>query len=65
MAVFWLNPTTYTVNEDEGPAVVMVECTGGTLTFDIEVTFETVVAGSTATGIYKSNTSVMRIYNTV
>ena len=50
MAVFALNPTTYTVNEDEGPAVVVIECTGGTLTFPIEVNFETVEAGSTATG---------------
>ena len=50
MAVFWLSPTTYTVNEGVGDAMVMVECTNGTLTFDIEVDFETVVAGSTATG---------------
>ena len=30
--------------------MVMVECSNGTLTFDIEVDFETVVVGSTATG---------------
>ena len=60
MAVFALNPTTYTVNEDEGAAVVVVECTGGTLTFPIEVTFETVEAGS-ATGTYRSSTSVIDI----
>ena len=51
MATFSLMPTTYTVEEDVGDAVVVVECTGGNLTFDIEVTFETIVAGSTATGI--------------
>ena len=51
MAEFALAPTTYTLEEDEGPEVVIVECTGGELTFDIEVDFETVVAGSTATGI--------------
>ena len=39
------------MTEFDGNAIVMVECTGGQLTFDIEVTFETVVAGSTATGI--------------
>ncbi len=51
MATFSLMPTTYTVDEDVGNVVVVVECTGGMLTFDIGVTFETVVAGSTATGI--------------
>ena len=50
MATFSLVPTTYTVEEGVGDAVVVVECTGGNLTFDIEVTFETVVLGSTATG---------------
>ena len=59
MAVFALSPTNYTVNEDEGPAVVVVACTGGTLTFPIEVTFETVEAGSTATGTYKSSILVI------
>ena len=39
------------MDEDSGDAMVMVECSNGTLTFDIEVDFETVVAGSTATGI--------------
>ena len=34
-----------------GDAMVVVKCSGGTLTFDIDITFETVVAGSTATGI--------------
>ena len=51
MAEFALAPTTYTLEEDGGSAVVIVECTGGELAFDIEVNFETVVAGSTATGI--------------
>ena len=51
MAVFWLDPTTYTVNEDDGTAMVYVEVTGGTFTFDIEVEFKTIEAGSTATGI--------------
>ena len=60
MAVFALNPTTYTVNENEA-AVVVVECTGGTLTFPIEVTFETVEANSTATGTYRSSISVIDI----
>ena len=31
--------------------MVMVQCTGGELTFDILVDFETVATGSTATGI--------------
>ena len=39
--------------------MVVVECTGGTLTFPIEVTFETVVAGSTATGTYKSSIGLL------
>ena len=51
MATFQLSPTTYTVNEDDGSVMVTVECIGATLTFDVEVTFETVVSGSTATGI--------------
>ena len=51
VAEFALAPTAYTVDEDDGPAVVIVEVTGGELTFDIEVDFETVLAGSTATGI--------------
>ena len=50
MALFALTPTTYTVQEDDGNAMVLVQYGGGTLAFDIEVTFETVVAGSTATG---------------
>ena len=41
--------------------MVVVECTGGTLTFPIEVTFETVEAGSTATGTYKSSILVIDI----
>ena len=51
MATFQLSPTTYTVNEDAGSVVVIVECIGATLTSAIEVTFETFVSGSTATGI--------------
>ena len=51
VATFSLMPTTYTVKENVGDAVVVVECVGGDLTFDIEVILETVVAGSTATGI--------------
>ena len=51
VATFSLTPTTYMVNEDGGNAMVVVEHSGGELTFDIEVFFETVEAGSTATGI--------------
>ena len=39
----------HTVDEDAGPAVVMIELVGGELTFDIVVTVETTGIGS-ATG---------------
>ena len=58
MATFSLAPTTYTVEEAVGDAVVVVEYTGGALTFDIEVIFETVAAGSTATGISQVQTVI-------
>lgn len=51
VATFSLTPATYTVGEDIGNAVVVIEIVGGTLTFDIEIDFETVEAGSTAIGM--------------
>ena len=51
MATFLLSSTIYTMDVNVGDAMVVVKCSGGTLTFDIDITFETVVAGSTATGI--------------
>ena len=58
VATFSLMPTTYTVDEDVGDAVVVIECTGGNLTFNIEVMLETVAAGSTATGIHIAENSM-------
>lgn len=49
VAIIQLSPTSYTVNEDVGDAVVTVELVTGVLAFDIEVSFETVTGGS-ATG---------------
>ena len=47
------------VAENGGNAVVIVECIGATLTFNISVIFQTIAAGSTATGMIKSKRSVM------
>ena len=51
MAIFELFPSTSDVNEASGPASVSVRlaASSGELTFDIDVTVET-VSGGTATG---------------
>ena len=61
MAILQLSPITYMVAENGGNAMVIVECIGATLTFDISVVFQTIAAGSTATGIIKFKGSVMNI----